>query len=145
MQLCLKLTESELKSLLSKMAEWRDYDKSSNSVNNQNMELSTKNKEIIVWQKFSKGVCFYNLISSLASKLRSIFLPSMVSDILSYFILYFFVLLVHFLLNTESVGIYFFRFLLNDFFYNVLLISCFEDILCLFLIADSHFSFWKYI
>ena len=130
MQLCLKLTESELKSLLSKMAEWRDYDKSSNSVNNQNMELSTKNKEIIVWQKFSKGVCFYNLISSLASKLRSIFLPSMVSDILSYFILYFFVLLVHFLLNTESVGIYFFRFLFNDF----LLLCSFCYLYCIFMI-----------
>ena len=83
-QLCLKLTESELKSLLSKMAEWRDFDKNSNSVNIQSTEVSTKSKEIIVWQKFSKGVCFYNLISSLASKLRSIFLPSMVSNIPFY-------------------------------------------------------------
>ena len=87
-QLCLKLTESELKSLLSKMAEWRDYDKNSNSVNIQSTEVSTKNKEVIVWQKFSKGVCFYNLISSLASKLRSIFLPSMVSNIPFYSILF---------------------------------------------------------
>ena len=105
-QLCLKLTESELKSLLSKMAEWRDFDKNSNSVNIQSTEVSTKNKEIIVWQKFSKGVCFYNLISSLASKLRSIFLPSMVSHILFYsiFFCYNSSLLFFFFLKVSDVS-----------------------------------------
>jgi hypothetical protein len=71
-QLCLKLTESELKSLLSKMAEWRDIDVESDKNGNNKNENDDK-----LWKKYSRGVSYYSLVSLLASRLRSIFLPSM--------------------------------------------------------------------
>ena len=84
-QLCLKLTESELKSLLARMAEWRDVEintkTSSNEIDSELSSESNGNSSVSVWQKRSRGVCFYNLISTLALRLRSIFLPSMVSHV----------------------------------------------------------------
>ena len=91
-QLCLKFTESELKTFLSKLSEWRDYEINQKNKENLIMDLgsdlesksqSQNNNVGIEWRKYSKGVCFYNLISSLAGRLKSIFLPSMVRIIVT--------------------------------------------------------------
>ena len=90
-QLCLKFTESELKTFLSKLSEWRDYEINQKNKENLIMDLGSdlesksqsQNNIGIEWRKYSKGVCFYNLISSLAGRLKSIFLPSMVRIIVT--------------------------------------------------------------
>lgn len=73
-QLCFKLTESELKILLANMAEWRDFERIASSADNEEVYEADG-----TWQKYSRGVTYYRLISQLATKLRSIFIPSMVS------------------------------------------------------------------
>ena len=81
-QLCFKLTESELKILLANMAEWRDFERIASSADSEIIHEADG-----TWQKYSRGVTYYRLISQLATKLRSIFLPSLVSQtILSLFI-----------------------------------------------------------
>jgi len=55
--MCLKLTESELKTFLAKLGEWRD-------------------SQLVTEGFASRGVVFYQLLNALASKLRSIFVPS---------------------------------------------------------------------
>ena len=77
-QLCLKLTESELKALLARMAEWRDFERLSSSSESDVVPHSDGS-----WQKYSRGVSFYHLISQLSARLKSIFLPSMVGGTLS--------------------------------------------------------------
>ena len=72
-QLCLKLTENELKALLARMAEWRDFERLSTS-----SEGDVSPEEVGAWQRHSRGVSFYHLIAQLSGRLRSIFLPSMV-------------------------------------------------------------------
>jgi BP28CT (NUC211) domain len=76
-QLCLKLTESELKALLARMAEWRDFERL-----NASSESDVAPHSDGSWQKHSRGVSFYHLISQLSARLKSIFLPSMVGSIL---------------------------------------------------------------
>jgi BP28CT (NUC211) domain len=76
-QLCLKLTESELKALLARMAEWRDFERL-----NASSESDLAPHSDGSWQKHSRGVSFYHLISQLSARLKSIFLPSMVGSIL---------------------------------------------------------------
>jgi hypothetical protein len=73
-QLCLKLTESELKSLLARMAEWRDFNKTKNDdmIEGDNDETDDES-----WRQYSRGVTYFNLVSLLGSRLKSIFLPSM--------------------------------------------------------------------
>ena len=73
-QLCLKLTENELKALLARMAEWRDFERLSTS-----SEGDVSPEDVGIWQRHSRGVSFYHLIAQLSGRLRSIFLPSMVS------------------------------------------------------------------
>lgn len=72
-QLCFKLTENELKILLANMAEWRDFERIASSADSEEIHEVEG-----TWQKYSRGVTYYRLISQLATKLRSIFLPSMV-------------------------------------------------------------------
>jgi BP28CT (NUC211) domain len=91
-QLCFKLTESELKILLANMAEWRDFERIASSADSEEVYEADG-----TWQKYSRGVTYYRLISQLATKLRSIFLPSMVSQNISKFVhfLYYLILSAH--------------------------------------------------
>ena len=56
------------------MAEWRDFERIASSADSEEIHEVEG-----TWQKYSRGVTYYRLISQLATKLRSIFLPSMVS------------------------------------------------------------------
>ena len=57
------------------MAEWRDFERIASSADSEEVYEADG-----TWQKYSRGVTYYRLISQLATKLRSIFLPSMVSQ-----------------------------------------------------------------
>ena len=61
LQLCLKLTETELRHLLLRLIEWRD------------VPLSITDES---WRTHSRSVSFYSLILELVSTLKGIFLPS---------------------------------------------------------------------
>eukprot|EP01036_Dinobryon_divergens_P025487 gene25488-34039_t len=64
LQLCLKLTESELRHLLLRLIEWRDAP-------------VTMNDSVDAWRSHSRSVSFYSLILELVATLKGIFLPSM--------------------------------------------------------------------
>jgi hypothetical protein len=74
-RLCLKLTETELKGFLARLAEWRDIDTSEMAV------VSTVGNSDSggagSWRVHSRGVSYFKLVSALSAKLRSIFVPSM--------------------------------------------------------------------
>lgn len=64
LQLCLKLTESELRHLLLRLIEWRDAP-------------VTTQESVDAWRSHSRAVSFYSLILELVATLKGIFLPSM--------------------------------------------------------------------
>ena len=62
LELCLKFTEVELKNFLARLSEWRDID---------------LGIEKDCWQKYSRTLIYFQLVTSLCSKLRTIFVPAM--------------------------------------------------------------------
>lgn len=68
-ELCLKLTESELKAFLARLSEWRDVDMTSDSTAGEATETE--------WRQYARAVSFYALIEALSEKLKSLFVPSM--------------------------------------------------------------------
>lgn len=61
-EVCLKLTENELRTLLNRLAEWRDAPLSEPSNN---------------WKRYSRSVSFFSLMAALGERLQSIFVPTM--------------------------------------------------------------------
>eukprot|EP01038_Epipyxis_sp_PR26KG_P011017 gene11017-14796_t len=64
-ELCLKLTESELKIILLKMMEWKDI----------TMEESEERGEGDSWKLYARSISYYQLLYALGSKLQAIFVP----------------------------------------------------------------------
>ena len=64
LQLCLKLTESELRHFLLRLIEWRDA-------------AGRMRDTVDAWRSHSRAVSFYSLILELVATLKGIFLPSM--------------------------------------------------------------------
>jgi hypothetical protein len=86
----LKLTESELRSFLARLAEWRDTkapggedgDDGDDGAGGAGGALfaprsEDESKAARSWRKHARGVTYFALISALAARLRSIFTPSM--------------------------------------------------------------------
>ncbi len=81
-QLCLKLTETELRGFLARMAEWRDADVSASTSSSSSLSLVEHGKRsppglLENYQKHSRSCSFYLFIAQLSSKLKSIFVPCM--------------------------------------------------------------------
>lgn len=72
MELCLKFTEIELKSFLMKLLDICSYD----NVDCNNSEIITRYG---AWKQYAKSINFYHLIRSLTEKLKSIFVPTVLS------------------------------------------------------------------
>jgi hypothetical protein len=62
-ELCLKLTETELKSFLLRLAEWRDVVFSTEAVDD--------------WRSRARSVSYYSLVDCLIGKLKTLFIPFM--------------------------------------------------------------------
>jgi len=62
-ELCLKLTETELKSFLLRLAEWRDVVFNSDGVDD--------------WRTRARSVSYYSLVDCLIGKLKTLFIPFM--------------------------------------------------------------------
>ena len=86
----LKLTESELRSFLARLAEWRDAkvaaDADGDDGNGEGggdggalfaPRSEDESKAARAWRKHARGVTYFTLIGALAARLRSIFTPSM--------------------------------------------------------------------
>ena len=65
-KLCLKLTESELKAMLARLAEWRD---STNLEDASSAKISLAN--------LSRGVAYFRLLATLGDKLKALFCSSL--------------------------------------------------------------------
>lgn len=72
-QLCLKLTETELKGLIIHMSEWRDFDFDSDEVSDGKRISADE----VRMRHCSRSCTFYSLIATLCVKLKSIFVPCM--------------------------------------------------------------------
>ncbi len=71
-ELCLKLTESELKSFLTRLAEWRDVKfKPKKDANGEPLS------EDADWRKYARAVSYFSLTDVLMGKLKSLFIPIM--------------------------------------------------------------------
>jgi hypothetical protein len=66
-ELCLKLTESELKSFLTKLAEWRDV----------KFKLKQTADGTEEWRRYARAVSYFSLADALMGKLKSLFIPIM--------------------------------------------------------------------
>lgn len=66
-EFCLKLTESELKSFVVRLAEWKD------------VKIVSETSAEQGWRSHSRSVMYYSLIASLSSKLCALFQPCMIS------------------------------------------------------------------
>ena len=83
----LKLTESELRSFLARLAEWRDTKAPGGEDGDDGDDgaggalfaprSEDESKAARSWRKHARGVTYFALISALAARLRSIFTPSM--------------------------------------------------------------------
>jgi len=71
-ELCLKLTESELKSFLSRLAEWRDV--KFKTKKDANGEVLSEDAD---WRKYARAVSYFSLTDVLMTKLKSLFIPIM--------------------------------------------------------------------
>ena len=67
----LKFTEIELRSFLSRLAEWKDLSGESGEENKPEI-----NKLGYDWKNESRSVVFFNLVSKLGVKLKSLFIPT---------------------------------------------------------------------
>lgn len=70
LDICLKLTESELSSYLSRLAEWRD-------INITAVNSSVNNASHKVNAQFGRSFMYYRLMAALANKLKTLFCPFM--------------------------------------------------------------------
>ena len=74
-EFCLKLTETELRNFILRLAEWRDMSDITSSIviaaNNNDDKQDEK------WRMHSRAVTFYTVIESLNERLKSIFVPCM--------------------------------------------------------------------
>jgi len=75
-ELSIKLTESELKSFLVHLEEWRDIKQNDDDDDDEEEEAKESNEDGSVKSQ-SRGVCFYHFMSALGNKLKSIFTPLM--------------------------------------------------------------------
>lgn len=73
-EMCLKLTESELKSFLTRLAEWRDVRFKPKAPAARDAEPATAEGD---WRKYSRAVSYFSLADVLMSKLKSLFHPVM--------------------------------------------------------------------
>jgi hypothetical protein len=75
-ELCLKLTETELKSFLVRLAEWRDVRFASKKKSHAS-EGSSSSSDAVDWRTYSRAVSYYALTDALMGKLQSLFIPIM--------------------------------------------------------------------
>ena len=86
LELCLKLTESELKAWLHTLSTWKDEAPAAHVVGHTDgrVQLSVGDDAVAVtegaiegWRAYSRGTTFMGLLAALAVKLQSIFAPTM--------------------------------------------------------------------
>jgi hypothetical protein len=70
-ELCLKLTESELKSFLTKLAEWRDVKFKLKQTADGAVDTTQE------WRRYARAVSYFSLADALMGKLKSLFIPIM--------------------------------------------------------------------
>jgi hypothetical protein len=70
-ELCLKLTESELKSFMTRLAEWRDVKFKLKLLSNG------ENDPAHDWRRYARAVSYFSLADALMGKLKSLFIPIM--------------------------------------------------------------------
>jgi hypothetical protein len=70
-ELCLKLTESELKSFMTRLAEWRDIKFK------LKMQSNGEDDPAHAWRRYARAVSYFSLADALMGKLKSIFIPIM--------------------------------------------------------------------
>lgn len=70
-ELCLKLTESELKSFLTKLAEWRDVKFKVKVTSSGEVDSQQE------WRRYARAVSYFSLADALMGKLKSLFIPIM--------------------------------------------------------------------
>ena len=93
-ELCIKFTETELKSFLAQLIEWKDVDVLSNdnndeittAISNTNQTIHKKRPFLIVStlsefkiEKYARNIIIYHFLSKLGDKLKIIFTPLMAS------------------------------------------------------------------
>jgi len=64
-ELCLKMTEVELRAFIIRLLDWCDA------------ENRSDNSDVVAWKSHARSTVFFRFVSSLESKLRSIFVPLM--------------------------------------------------------------------
>ena len=74
-ELCLKLTETELRSFLTRLAEWRDV--RFKPKKNADGSSGDNNSGEVDWRRYSRSVSYFSLTDALMSKLKSLFIPIM--------------------------------------------------------------------
>lgn len=75
-QLCLKFTEAEVRTILAHAAEWAQTSPSVET--DEDSSQGIVSGKLVVWTDYSKLVSFFHYVSALNEKMRSIFTPCMV-------------------------------------------------------------------